>query len=328
MFNSINSLNNNKWSQILKNKINEAEFENRWFTKNFILNNLKYWGKKLNKKRLFDWSKHYNIKDESKKVAIIMAGNFPLAGMHDLVCVLLSCNEAVIKPSSKDRVLITFLVNFLHEKFPLSKNFISINNDKLTNFEMVIATGSNNTHKYFEYYFKNKKSLLRKNRNSIAVLDGNETKKEISKLAEDVFLYFGLGCRNVSKIYIPKNYDFDKLFEGFKFYKHLIKHNKYFNNYNYQKTIKIMNNESFIDYEYFLLAKSKLLSPPISILYYDFYDKLSTVEKEIEKNKSLIQCVVSNLNIKNSIKFGESQKPNLDQYADNVDTLNFLLTSS
>jgi hypothetical protein len=292
------------------------------------LNNLKYWGKKLNKKRLFEWSKNYNINDESKKVAIIMAGNFPLAGMHDFVSVLISCNEAIIKPSSKDRVLITFLVNFLHEKFPLSKNFISIKNNKLTDFEMVIATGSNNTHKYFEYYFKNKKSLLRKNRNSIAVLDGNETKKEISKLAEDVFLYFGLGCRNVSKIYIPKNYDFDKLFEGFKFYKNLIKHNKYFNNYNYQKTIKIMNHESFIDYEYFLLAKSKLLSPPISILYYDFYDKLSTVEKEIEKNKSLIQCVVSNLNIKNSIKFGESQKPNLDQYADNVDTLNFLLTSS
>ena len=257
-----------------------------------------------------------------------MAGNFPLAGLHDLICVIITGNKAIIKPSSDDKILINFFVEFLHEEFPETREIIEIASEKLGDFDKVIATGSNNTFNYFEYYFRDKSSLLRKNRNSIAVLSGDESENELKLLSDDIFIYFGLGCRNISKIFVPTGYDISQLKNKFNKYNYIINHNKYSNNYNYQKTIKIMNNEVFTDCNYFLMSQSKEINPPISVIYYDYYDDLSQVCDLIKEKRNQIQCIVTNLKINNSIRFGEAQDPKLDQYADNSDTINFLLTSS
>ena len=283
---------------------------------------------KLRKDKLVTWVSKYNLQNVNYKVAIIMAGNFPLAGLHDLICVIITGNKAIIKPSSDDKILINFFVEYLHEEFPETNEIIEIASEKLDNFEKVIATGSNNTFNYFEYYFRDKSSLLRKNRNSIAVLSGDESENELKLLSDDIFIYFGLGCRNISKIFVPTGYDISQLKNKFNKYNYIINHNKYSNNYNYQKTIKIMNNEVFTDCDYFLMSQSKEINPPISVIYYDYYDDISQVCDLIKEKRNQIQCIVTNLQIKNSIRFGEAQDPKLDQYADNSDTINFLLTSS
>ena len=283
---------------------------------------------KLRKDTLETWVSKYNLQNVNYKVAIIMAGNFPLAGLHDLICVIITGNKAIIKPSSDDKILINFFVEYLHEEFPETNEIIEIASEKLDDFEKVIATGSNNTFNYFEYYFRDKSSLLRKNRNSIAVLSGDESENELKLLSDDIFIYFGLGCRNISKIFVPTGYDISQLKNKFNKYNYIINHNKYSNNYNYQKTIKIMNNEVFTDCDYFLMSQSKEINPPISVIYYDYYDDISQVCDLIKEKINQIQCIVTNLQIKNSIRFGEAQDPKLDQYADNSDTINFLLTSS
>ena len=283
---------------------------------------------KLRKDKLVTWVSKYNLQNVNYKVAIIMAGNFPLAGLHDLICIIITGNKAIIKPSSDDKILINFFVEYLHEEFPETNEIIEIASEKLDNFEKVIATGSNNTFNYFEYYFRDKSSLLRKNRNSIAVLSGDESENELKLLSDDIFIYFGLGCRNISKIFVPTGYDISQLKNKFNKYNYIINHNKYSNNYNYQKTIKIMNNEVFTDCDYFLMSQSKEINPPISVIYYDYYDDISQVCDLIKEKRNQIQCIVTNLQIKNSIRFGEAQDPKLDQYADNSDTINFLLTSS
>ena len=283
---------------------------------------------KLRKDTLETWVSKYNLQNVNYKVAIIMAGNFPLAGLHDLICVIITGNKAIIKPSSDDKILINFFVEYLHEEFPETNEIIEIASEKLGDFDKVIATGSNNTFNYFEYYFRDKSSLLRKNRNSIAVLSGDESENELKLLSDDIFIYFGLGCRNISKIFVPTGYDISQLKNKFNKYNYIINHNKYSNNYNYQKTIKIMNNEVFTDCDYFLMSQSKEINPPISVIYYDYYDDLTQVCDLIKEKRNQIQCIVTNLQIKNSIRFGEAQDPKLDQYADNSDTINFLLTSS
>tara|TARA_B100001287_G_scaffold23495_1_gene17101 strand:+ start:552 stop:1409 length:858 start_codon:yes stop_codon:yes gene_type:complete len=282
----------------------------------------------LEKENLRNWISKYNIQNEISKVAIIMAGNFPLAGLHDLICVIISGNQGIIKPASDDKILINFFIEFLHKKFPETKNLITTTSDKLGDFDKVIATGSNNTFNYFEYYFRNKSTLLRKNRTSVAVISGNESQTDLELLSDDIFMYFGLGCRNVSKLFIPEDYDLNILKEKFKKYNHIVNHNKFYNNYNYQKIINTMNGELFIDGDYFLMKQSKEYAPPISVIYYEFYNEILEVQEAVKVNKNQIQCIVTNLQIENSIKFGEAQKPKLYQYADDIDTLDFLLTSS
>ena len=282
----------------------------------------------LEKENLRTWISKYNIKNEISKVAIIMAGNFPLAGLHDLICVIISGNQGIIKPASDDKILINFFIEFLHKKFPETKQLIKTTSDKLGDFDKVIATGSNNTFNYFEYYFRNKSTLLRKNRTSVAVISGNESQTDLELLSDDIFMYFGLGCRNVSKLFIPEGYDLNILKEKFKKYNHIVNHNKFYNNYNYQKIINTMNGELFIDGDYFLMKQSKEYAPPISVIYFDFYNEILEVQEAVKVNKNQIQCIVTNLQIENSIKFGEAQKPKLYQYADDIDTLDFLLTSS
>ena len=320
--------NNDSKNHELNNIVEEAEKHNSWFSKKNIDNALNYWKDQLNEIVLKKWISEYNLVNEIENIAIIMAGNFPLAGLHDLISVIISGNNAIIKPASDDKILIEYFVNYLYTKFPKTKDLIRINYGKLIDFDKVIATGSNNTFKYFDYYFREKKSLLRKNRTSLAVLSGNESDKELNLLSDDIFMYFGLGCRNVSKLFIPKRYDLEILKKRLNKYDYIINHHKYSNNYNYQKTIKLMNSEEFIDGNHFILSESENFAPPISVIYYEFYEQISDVKDKIKSSKDKIQCIVSKLDIEKSIDFGEAQKPKLNQYADNVDTLKFLLTSS
>jgi hypothetical protein len=221
-------------------------------------------------------------------------------------------------------MLLPFLVNYLISINEDFKNRITFVEGKLENFDAVIATGSNNTARYFEYYFKDKPAIIRKNRNSIAVLDGSESKEQMIALGEDIFRYFGLGCRNVSKIFVPKNYNFDLFFNGMFPYQDVIKYEKYANNYDYNKAVFLMSNFNLLDNEFLIIKEDTSFASPISSVFYEFYEDLSDLKNRLKAESDQIQCIVSKNLIENSIDFGQTQHPNLWDYADNVDTLKFL----
>ena len=223
------------------------------------------------------------------------------------------------------KALLPIVVDFLEFISPGFKNNIEFINKPLKNFEGVIATGSNSSFKHFEYYFKRYPKLLRKNRHSIAVLNGNESKENLIDLGNDIFNYFGMGCRSVSKIFVPKNYSFDLLFESLFEFKDIIKHNRYANNYDYNKAIYLMSEQKFIENGFLILKKENKLGSPIACLFYETYNSIKEIEKYIKINSDSLQCIVANYTLYNSIPFGSSQNPKIDDYADNIDTLNFLL---
>ena len=232
--------------------IRKAQSNNSWFTDENIKINLTYWSKKLIKTNLNQWLSKYNLNDTSRKnIAIIMAGNIPLVGFHDFICVFLAGHNSIIKLSSNDKYLIPFLLNLV--KFPSDR--VVYLDGMLKDYDAVIATGSDNTSRYFEYYFKNKQSIIRKNRNSIAILDGNETDEELKSLSHDILTYFGLGCRSVSKLYVPKGYNFDSFFNSIFAYKDLINNHKYANNYDYNKAIYLMSEYKFLDNGFFMIKE-------------------------------------------------------------------------
>ena len=250
-----------------------------------------------------------------------MAGNIPLVGFHDFLTVLISGHKVVIKMSSIDNVLLKVLIEKLLSIAPEFNDSIAFINDvKNRNFDAVIATGSDNSAQYFEYYFKGAKKIIRKNRRSVAVLDGSESDMELKGLAVDVFAYFGLGCRNVSKLFLPNGYDLNKLFAAFFPYSDLVEHKKYGNNYDYNKAIFLMGRNKLVENGFLLMKEDKSLLSPVAMLYYEYYNDINTVEQFVEKNAEQLQCVVS----KKNIPFGNSQQPNLWDYADGVDTVDFL----
>ena len=303
--------------------IKKAQSNNSWFTDENIKINLTYWSKKLIKTNLNQWLSKYNLKDTSRKnIAIIMAGNIPLVGFHDFICVFLAGHNSIIKLSSNDKYLIPFLLNLV--KFPSDR--VVYLDGMLTDYDAVIATGSDNTSRYFEYYFKNKQSIIRKNRNSIAILDGNETDEELKSLSHDILTYFGLGCRSVSKLYVPKGYNFDSFFNSIFAYKDLINNHKYANNYDYNKAIYLMSEYKFLDNGFFMIKEGNEMHSPISTINYEYYDNISHLSEKIKQQAENIQCVVSNIKFEGRIDFGETQNPSLNQYADNIDVMNFLLT--
>ena len=303
--------------------IKKAQSNNSWFTDENIKINLTYWSKKLIKTNLNQWLSKYNLKDTSRKnIAIIMAGNIPLVGFHDFICVFLAGHNSIIKLSSNDKYLIPFLLNLV--KFPSDR--VVYLDGMLTEYDAVIATGSDNTSRYFEYYFKNKQSIIRKNRNSIAILDGNETDEELKSLSHDILTYFGLGCRSVSKLYVPKGYNFDSFFNSIFAYKDLINNHKYANNYDYNKAIYLMSEYKFLDNGFFMIKEGNEMHSPISTINYEYYDNISHLNEKIKQQEDNIQCVVSNIKFEGRIDFGETQNPSLNQYADNIDVMNFLLT--
>lgn len=297
-----------------------AEIQNPWFTQDNLKFCLNHWGSILHQEKLENFISTYQSISSKKRIGIVMAGNIPLVGFHDLLCALLSGHDAIVKTSSKDEVLMNFAINYLKDFDPSLNSSIELAK-KLENYDAIIATGSNNTSRYFEYYFSEFPHIIRKNRTSVAVLDGNEIRTEIKKLSEDVFRYFGLGCRNVTKIYLPKGFEMNRLFEEFLDWGYIINHSKYANNYDYNRAIFFMENIKFLDNNFILLRESNNLYSPISVLNYEFYTDLNEVKIKLNYSKDLIQCVVGK---EFDTKFGETQKPKLDEFADGEDTMKFL----
>ncbi|WP_317206474.1 acyl-CoA reductase [Allomuricauda sp. M10] len=304
-----------------------AEQENGWFTQENILYSLREWGKLLNQENIESWLSHYNLNlvDTPKTIGIIMAGNIPLVGFHDFLCVILSGHKVLAKLSSNDKRLLPHLVKFLVGQDPSLQERIAFVDGKMEGFEAVIATGSNNTGRYFEYYFGQKPHIIRKNRNSVAILTGKETHEELVALGEDIFRYYGLGCRNVSKIYIPEGYDFEPFFKAMYKYGNIIHQHKYANNYDYNKAVYLMSDFKILDNEFLVLKEETALSSPISVLFYSYYSSEENLQKELEALNDQIQCVVSKQNKAGHVDFGQTQKPQLDDYADGIDTMEFLL---
>ncbi len=304
-----------------------SQSHNGWFTPEQVYFSINSWAEALKEEKLNKWLSDYSFNENSNKnIGLILAGNIPLVGFHDFLSVLISGNNVLVKTSSNDQFLIKFLAKYLISIDEKLKEKITFVEEKLQGFDAVIATGSNNTSRYFEYYFKSKPSIIRKNRNSVAVLDGNESTEDLENLGEDIFRYFGLGCRNVSKLFVPKGYDFKHFFESIFKYKDVIFYEKYANNYDYNKAVFLMSLYKLLDNEFLTLKEDTSYSSPISSVFYEFYDSIDDVKARIENDSEQIQCVVSNNLIKNSIAFGQSQKPQLWDYADNIDTLNFLNT--
>ena len=315
-----------EWDTVLEKTLIESHSYNSWFTIDNLKLSLKNWSNSLQENIISDWLSKYNIEDKSsKKIAIIMAGNIPAVGFHDLLCSLLLNFDCIVKLSSEDRLLIPFIVKFLESRNEKLKNKVTFESEKLKDFDGVIATGNNNSHRYFDYYFSKYPNLLRKTRHSIAVLDGKESDNDLSDLSNDIFNYFGLGCRSVSKVFIPYGYDLDLLFNAFFRHKEVVNHNKYVNNFDYNKAVYLMSKEKFIENGFIILKEESKLGSPIGCLFYEFYNDKKEITKLINNNSDSIQCVVSNINFNTNIKFGQTQCPNISDYADNNDTIKFLL---
>lgn len=304
--------------------IENQKHHNGWFIESEVYFSVQSWAEALTSENLDKWLSAYNFTEtEPKSVGLILAGNIPLVGFHDFLSVLVSGHKAAIKTSSNDQHLLPFLAKYLIEVEPSLEKRIEFV-EKLENFDAVIATGSNNTARYFEYYFKDKPSIIRKNRNSVAVLDGNESEQDLIALGKDIFTYFGLGCRNVSKLFVPKGYDFEKFFKGMYEYREIINNQKYINNYDYNKAVFLMSNFLVLDNGFLVLKEDNSYSSPISSIFYEYYTDLQDVKSAINQDAEQIQCVVSNNLIENSVAFGQTQHPQLWDYADNVDTISFL----
>lgn len=316
---------NDLFFDAFKMQVERAYEFNGWFTLENVLFSCEGWSNTLNKSNLELFTSNHNLNDNSSKnIAIIMAGNIPLVGFHDFLSVLISGHSVIVKQSSNDKHLLPILAKYLQYVSDEFRNKIKFTEEKLDGFDAVIATGSSNTARYFDYYFGKYPSIIRENRNSVAVLTGHETEEQLSALSDDIFTYFGLGCRSVSKIFVPQDYNFDKLFNAVFKYKDIINNARYANNYDYNKAVYLMSLFDLLENGFLMLKEDKSYSSPISSLFYEKYDDLKALKTQLEIDKNKIQCVVANNFINTEIKFGETQKPKLTDFADGVNTLEFL----
>ncbi len=305
-----------------------SQSHNGWYTPKQVYFAIQSWAETLTTENLNQWLSAYDFPiKEPKNIALILAGNIPLVGFHDFLSVLITGNKVLVKTSSNDQHLLPFLAKYIIAIDSELANNIKFVEGKLENFDAVIATGSNNTARYFEYYFKDKPSIIRKSRNSIAVLNGKETKEQLASLGEDIFRYFGLGCRNVSKLFVPKGYVFDTFFEAIFEYQDVIHYEKYANNYDYNKAVFLMSNFKLLDNGFLTIKEDKSHASPISSVFYEFYEDINELKTRLQSENEQIQCIVSDNLIEGSIDFGQTQKPKLWNYADNIDTISFLLTT-
>ena len=322
---------NKKYYVKFEELIKTIHFTNPWFTEEFIRLAVNSISKSLSREKIENWLKKYpglyNSNDEPlKKIGVILAGNIPLVGLHDFISVLITGNIFKGKLSSKDDKLLVFIADLLIDINKELGNRIFFTENKLTGFEAIIATGSNNSARYFEYYFNKYPNIIRKNRNALAVLTGDETVDELKHLGNDIFSYFGLGCRNVSKLFVPENYNFNDFFKAIEKYNHLFVHHKYANNYDYNRTVYLLNREHHLDNGFVLLKENEGIASPIGVIYYQFYISLAQVNEYLRINRDKIQCIVSSGNaIANAVKPGQAQFPKLWDYADGADTVQFLI---
>ncbi|NER13798.1 acyl-CoA reductase [Leptobacterium flavescens] len=320
-------INNDLFFDAFKHQLKLAQEHNGWFTDSNIQFAIKGWSELLTEEKFNDWLKPYEFNEDqvSRKVALITAGNIPLVGFHDFLCVLLAGHSVIVKQSSNDKHLLPMLSKYLEYAEPEFKGKISFTEDKLEGFDAVIATGSNNTARYFEYYFGKKPHIIRRNRNSVAVLDGTESKAQLEALGEDVFRYYGLGCRNVSKLFVPENYNFDAFFKAMYKQKSIIDSAKYANNYDYNKAVYLMSQFELLENGFLMLKEDEQFASPIATLFYETYKDVESLRKRLEDEKENIQCVVADGFSRKEVDFGQTQLPQLYDYADDVDTIEFLL---
>ncbi len=306
-----------------------AYHQNQWFTPENIKQSLSaITTKYLAKEKLDQWVSNYDLPatPSQHKVGLIMAGNIPLVGFHDLLCTYITGHKAIVKCSSKDEVLLPALLDLLRDISPEAADSIQIV-DRMTGQDAVIATGGDTAAVHFEYYFKHYPNIIRKNRNSVAVLDGSESPDDIFALGHDIFDYFGLGCRSVSKLYIPRDYGLDQFFEGIYDHRDIIHHNKYKNNFDYNHAIYILTQEKFLTNDFLIVREDPSMASRIACLHIERYDDIEEVSKALKANAENLQCVSSRVPIEDivHIPLGQSQQPGLSDYADHVDTLDFLI---
>lgn len=296
---------------------------NGWFTETNVRQALGALGSELNRENLEPWVGRYQLpdrQDAQRRVGLILAGNIPMVGFHDVLCTVLSGHHALVKLSRDDNRLLPMFLGVLLETHPELKEFISFTPGQLPKPDALIATGSNNTARHFEYYFKSVPRIIRKNRTSVAVLDGTESTEELEALGHDVFDYFGLGCRNVTKVLLPTDFDLDRLFGAFFKFKEIGNHNKYANNYDYHKALWLLNRESLLENGFLIVKEDPALVSPVGSLFIERYSDASHPKNYIENHRDEIQCVVGH----GFTPFGNAQCPKLNDYADGVDTLAFL----
>ena len=294
---------------------------NAWFIPDFIDLSISQIAERFLQRDLLEkWASEYQIPEREKapkKIGLVMAGNIPLVGFHDFLCCFINGHNPVIKLSSRDSCLFPAILEFLNKKNPAAADQI-LASSMLKGMDAYIATGSNNSARYFDYYFGKYPSLIRRNRTSIAVLEGDETAEKLEKLSDDVFLYFGLGCRNVTQIHVPENYDFVPLLGAFRKYLWMADHHKYKNNYDYRLSLAILNRLPYMTNDCLLMLENDSPFSPIAVLHYTYYkDIKNSFSMENAEN---LQCVVG----RKWIPFGKSQQPELSDYADGTDTMKFL----
>jgi hypothetical protein len=304
----------------LNELINRQVNYNGWFTEKNVRQSLMALGGQVTEDKLIAWVKNYSFAENPKKVALIMAGNIPLVGFHDFLAVLLSGHKVVCKLSSDDKFLLPALSNQLVQFVPELREYIEFSTGKIGMIDAVIATGSDNSTHYFDHYFGKYPHIFRKNRTSVAVIDGNESEADFNLLGHDIFDYFGLGCRNVSHLIVPKGFDLNRFFAGIVNHFDVVNNNKYANNYDYNKAVYLMNQLELLDNNFVLLRETTELFSPLSMIHYHFYENQEEVKTYLSEHDSEIQAVVGN----GYIPFGQAQCPMLDDYADGIDTLKFL----
>jgi len=313
-----------KYAGKIENLISRQQFINPWFTPENVRMALKAISANLTEEKLKEWTGRYpelNMNYSPINVGVIMAGNIPLVGFHDFLSVLITGNRVIARTSSKDPELPVAIAEILYDISDEFRELIEFSDGIIKGFDAVIATGSNNTSRYFEYYFGKYHSLIRKNRNSVAIITGNEDESELEKLGEDIFSYFGLGCRNVSKIFIPEYFDVDSLKKYWEKYSGLINHTKYGNNYDYYKAVYLVNKEAFTDSGFYLMKEDPAYASPVSVIYYEYYRRDEDFSFLFDSDKEKIQCIVG----RGLIDFGKTQWPELWDYADDIDTIEFIL---
>lgn len=313
--------------ETLMKAVQSAEEENPWFTPDFIRYAMFAWSSLLDARLLTEWIRSYRDRfpEKPQTIGVVMAGNIPMVGFHDMLCVLLTGHRLLAKVSSQDRRLLPAIGELLSGIHPGWKERIAFTEERLDRFDAVIATGSNNTSRYFDYYFGKYPHIIRRNRNSAAILDGSEPEEELRRLSQDLFLYFGLGCRNVSRLLLPDGFDLERLRKPFSRFEGIISHHKYCNNYDYQKAVMMVNKAPFTDLGFCLLVPSPALPSPVSVIHYGYYSSKGEAETWLDREKDQIQCVAAQGEpAGNRVPFGETQLPRLHDYADGIDTLEFL----
>ena len=327
----INSQLNSSFYASFQQAIRKAEIANPWFTETLVKQAIEGVCKMLQRNVLQQWLAKYPAIPNmvtGKKVAAVLAGNIPLVGFHDMLSVLVSGHAFLGKLSSKDKALMLEVKRVLCQIDASFNELLFFTEDRLAEFDAVIATGSNNSSRYFDYYFGKYPNIIRKNRSSVAILTGNETAENFKALANDIFMYFGLGCRNVSKLYVPEGFDLPQMIDNFEHYNHLRNHNKYANNYEYNRAIFLMNKVPHLDNGFLLVKEDKSFNSPIGVLHYQYYSDTQKLKAELSFNAHNLQCVVGAGGFTNTeIPLGQAQYPEVWDYADGVDTIEFLVQS-